>query len=252
MTEEAKKKRKRRDFPVTGKGKSHHGALDANRIAFCEGILAGKALYRSYEEVPGWASYGSDARASASHVSKEPEVQAYLAARRLELMERTNVTPERVIEEMARIAFYDPAELVAMKITKPEDIAELPEHIRRVIVGWKWDKFGNLVLTLADKMNALDKLAKHLGLYQADAPHFAQSPQGLLATVLWRYIISAHVHKGMTVAEAHAYALRNPEEVEDWGKEVGLTGGGPKPKMLTAPDEELVQDAVVIEEGGEL
>jgi hypothetical protein len=250
MAEEEKKKKKW-ERPITGKGRPHFGEMDVNRIAFCEGILAGKPLYRAYEDVPGWSGKGASARSSASAVSTEVEVQAYLAARRLELYQTTDVTPERVIEEMAVVAFFDPAEIIAQKIETPEDIAKLPEHVRRCIVGWKWDKFRNLVLILADKLSALDKLAKHLGLYQADAPHFSQSPAALLATVQWRFVISMHVHRDVSVAEALAYAHRHPEEVEAWGRDVGITGD-PKKKALAPGSDEPMQDAVIVEQGGDL
>jgi len=241
-------KYKKRGRPVASKGRPQGGELDANRLAFCEGILAGKPQYRSYEDVPGWNAEGPNARTNSSAILREPEIQAYLAARRLEISEITGVTAERVIQEMAKVAFFDPAEIVAHEIKTPEDIGKLPEHVRRCIVGWKWDRFNNLVLILADKLSALDKLAKHLGLYQADAPNYTESPAALLATVQWRFVISMHVHKGLPVSEAYAYAMRHPEEVEAWGEEVGIT----KPKDQKALPAPVDENEIVVESGGEL
>lgn len=91
---------------------------------------------------------------------------------------------DRVLEEIAVVAFYDPAELMidgeadddtddAIKIDGrviyglrgPADIKRLPETARRAIVGWGYDRNQNFTVKLADKLRALDQLARHLSLY---------------------------------------------------------------------------------------
>ena len=79
--------------------------------------------------------------------------------------ERTEITADRVLREIACLALYDPSELVQQPCTKPEDIALLPEHVRRAIIGWSWDKAGNFVLKLSPKVPALDQLGRHLKLF---------------------------------------------------------------------------------------
>ena len=147
-----------------GRGRSQDGMLSRERQAFAEGILAGRSPRQAYEE-SGFKARGKDASTNSRGLLRETEVQAYLAARRMELRERTDVTAERVVQEMATIGFLDPAEIVAERLECPEDIAQLPEHVRRAIVGWKYDRQGRFVVELAPKVAALDQLAKCFGLY---------------------------------------------------------------------------------------
>lgn len=91
--------------------------------------------------------------------------------------QRTLINADRVLEEIAALAFWDPASLVEIMvevapgeykfegITEPKHIQLLPEEVRRAIVGWSWDRNENFTLKLADKSRALDMLARHLSLY---------------------------------------------------------------------------------------
>lgn len=123
---------------------------------------------------------------------KKPEVRAAIDSAKDKRSERTEITAERVLKEIAAMAFYDPAEFIAASrelehgedcregegiismdgkryaivgITSPVDIRTLPENVRRAIVGWGWDRNQNFTLKLADKSKALDQLARHLSLY---------------------------------------------------------------------------------------
>jgi phage terminase small subunit len=53
----------------------------------------------------------------------------------------------------------------------PQDIPNLPEEVRRAIVGWGWDKAGNFTLKLADKNAALTNLGRHLGMFTDKVEH---------------------------------------------------------------------------------
>ena len=94
------------------------------------------------------------------------KVSQAVAERQGEISETLEVSQERVIAEFARMAFYDPKAIAGQTIEKPEDIAKLPEDVRRSIVGWSWDRQGNFVLKLADKNAALSNLGRHLGLFK--------------------------------------------------------------------------------------
>lgn len=123
-------------------------------------------------------------------------VQAAMANR----AHRLEISADRVLQELARLAFFDPATLGEAGINGPEDIGKLPEHVRKAIVGWSWDKAGNFTLKLADKISALEKLGRHLKLFterhehtgpnggpieinqvQADADDFTRRVAGLAA-----------------------------------------------------------------------
>ena len=114
------------------------------------------------------------------------EVRAAIDAAKVKRSEKTEITAERVLAEIARMAFYDPADIMReigdedaddegryrysddgkiYGLRGPGDIRSLPENVRRAITGWSWDKAGNFVVKLADKSKALDQLARHLSLY---------------------------------------------------------------------------------------
>lgn len=209
------------------RGKPQDGELCPNRLKLCENILAGDSLRVAYEATD-WEAKGKDAKRNAIGIMKEPEVQAYLAARRLEIIERTGVRAERLVAELAIAAYWDPFDIVTEGVKKPEDIANLPEHVRRCITGWKWDRNGNFVLEFVDKQRAQDMLAKHLGIYQSASTNERDDPAALLKQAFWRYVISLHVHQNITISQAMNEARRDPEAVQQWGEEVG---------MLAAPKE---------------
>ncbi|MEP3276832.1 MAG: terminase small subunit [Stappiaceae bacterium] len=135
-------------------------------------------------EAAGYTA-GASAQRQATRLLSDPDVRAEIARRTQTHAEKLDFSAERVLEEMARMAFYDPGDFAGLVvktdedgeaadpeggvrfegISGPEQIRALPENVRRAITGWKWDGKGNFVLTLADKAKALDQLARHLGLY---------------------------------------------------------------------------------------
>ena len=71
------------------RGKPQDGHLSGERLAFCEGLLAGKSHQVAYEE-SGFRARGKNAATNARQLLHEPETQAYLAARRMELRARAD------------------------------------------------------------------------------------------------------------------------------------------------------------------
>ena len=78
----------------------------------------------------------------------------------------SELTAERVLNELCCLALYDPAEIAKHSVTSPKDICKLPENVRRAIIGWSWDKMGNFVLKLSPKTPNLDLLGRHLALFK--------------------------------------------------------------------------------------
>lgn len=52
------------------------------------------------------------------------------------------------------------------------------------------------------------------------------TPPVSMDSVLMRFVASLHIHRGLTVAEALAYAERHPGEVQKWGRAQGLIQRG--------------------------
>ena len=98
-------------------------------------------------------------------VTENAKVKAAIAAGQQRVAKRLGIKAEDVLREVIRLAMFDPADLIGVK--GPDDIAELPEDVRRAIVGWSWDRQGRFTVKLV-KEGALEMLAKHFGLYEAD------------------------------------------------------------------------------------
>lgn len=142
-------------------------ALAAKRKLFADEYLADPKLNatEAYKRAGYKAKNDNVAAVEASNLLKDPKVAAYIQERMDARQKRTEITQDRVLREIAAGAFFDPGVIGAHKITCPGDIQNLPEEVRRAIVGWSWDKFGNFVIKLASKGQALDQLARHLSLY---------------------------------------------------------------------------------------
>lgn len=136
--------------------------LTAKRERFVEEYLidanATQAAIRA-----GYSEKGATVRGAELLANRK--VAARIAELQDKRSEKTEIDAERVLTELGLIGFLDPAELVeAGGVTGPEDIPKLPEHVRRAIAGWSWDKHGNFVLKIADKLSALEKIGKHVNV----------------------------------------------------------------------------------------
>ena len=78
-------------------------------------------------------------------------------------MKRLDISADRVLQEIACLSFYDPKDFEG--VNSPEDIKNLPEHVRRAIIGWDWNKNGKFVLKISPKTPSLDQLGRHLKLF---------------------------------------------------------------------------------------
>jgi Phage terminase, small subunit len=141
--------------------------LTAKQEAFVKAYLQNgrnaAAAYRTAYD----AAKMSDAavQVEACKLLKHPSVALRVEAVVERAAERTEVTVERTIAELVRMAFYDPADIAGKPISGPKDIASLPEDVRRAIIGWGWDRNGNFTVKLADKRGALDLIGRHLGAW---------------------------------------------------------------------------------------
>ena len=101
-----------------------------------------------------------------------PLVQEYLKKRQADLRERTEITQEKVIEELAAVAFFDITDVV--KITEVDGnavIAHIPtsdltEKQRKAIANIKRGRNG-IEVKAHDKMSALKLLGEHLGIFNS-------------------------------------------------------------------------------------
>lgn len=141
------------------------------------------------------------AAANAVRLLRSANIQAYLAERRKNLQERTEISQDKVLLELAKIAFSNGSDF-AKVVTKPKvrkvwndekqeyedkeeldqfvellDTDELPADKKAAIASIKNTKHGIAVET-CDKVKALELIGRHFGMFteklkivdQADNP----------------------------------------------------------------------------------
>jgi phage terminase small subunit len=139
-------------------------SLTPKQAAFCREYLVD--LNATQAAIRAGYSERTARQAGAENLSK-PDIRREIKRLIEERAERTEITAERVLRELAALALYDPGKLGAAMIKGPEDIEKLPDELRRGVVGWGWDRAGNFVLKLASKTQPLDLLGQHLGLWKS-------------------------------------------------------------------------------------
>jgi phage terminase small subunit len=116
----------------------------------------------------GYSPHRADQQASTLLANRK--VSAYIDKRMAVLSRRTGVTQERIMRELARIAFIDPTNLINM--SEAELLEETSEDDRAVIQSVKVKKIpvddGYITereIKLADKVNALQLLGKRFKMF---------------------------------------------------------------------------------------
>ena len=100
------------------------------------------------------------AAAAATRMLRNVKVSAYIQERMQERQKRTEITQDRVLKELAAIAFAKATDYAEVK-----DTANLDEQQIRAIAGIKEGKFG-IEVKLNNKEQALELLGRHLGMFK--------------------------------------------------------------------------------------
>lgn len=129
------------------------------------------------------------AASAAVRLLRNVKVQAYMKERQKKLQERTEITQDRVLLELAKIGFSNGSDF-AKVVTKPRkrkvwndatqkyeekeveeqfveliNTDELPADKRAAIAAIKEGKYG-IEVTSCDKVKALELIGKHLGMFK--------------------------------------------------------------------------------------
>lgn len=123
------------------------------------------------------AGYKKSGARTASRLLARPVIARAIAAAMAERSRRTGITPERVLDELARIAFVDWRKLASWG---PDDASVLPSRDMSAdetaaIATVTGGKSGRVAVATYDKKRALDVLARILGL-RIDPPKTAGRP----------------------------------------------------------------------------
>lgn len=115
------------------------------------------------------AGYSPDtAQQTGSENLSKPVIRAQIDRAMAERSKRTGVNAERVVQELAKIAFVNAAEVIDPKTATVKEDA-LPEDTA-AIQSVKVKAFGEdgleREIKMADKLKALELLGKHLGMFK--------------------------------------------------------------------------------------
>lgn len=98
---------------------------------------------------------------------QKTSVSKRISELRSEQSKRTGITADKIIAELAAIAFTDRTEIAkvgkngSVRFTPTENLSD---DVKKVISGIKEGKFGTEVSSY-DKVKALELLGKHLGIF---------------------------------------------------------------------------------------
>ena len=115
------------------------------------------------------AGYSPDtAQQTGSENLSKPVIRAQIDRAMAERSKRTGVNAERVVQELAKIAFVNAAEVIDPKTATVKEDA-LPEDtaaIQSVKVKTLGEDGLEREIKMADKLKALELLGKHLGMFK--------------------------------------------------------------------------------------
>lgn len=107
------------------------------------------------------------AAAAATRMLRNVKVAAYIQERMRERQKRTEITQDRVLQELAAIAFAKATDYAEVENGQViiKDTVNLDEQQVKAIAGIKEGKYG-IELKLNGKEKALELLGRHLGMFK--------------------------------------------------------------------------------------
>ena len=142
-------------------------ALTAKQKIFAEEYLVDLNATRAYKAAYPRVKKDESARVNGSRLLTNANVAVYVEKRMQERQKRTEITQDRVLEELAAIAFARATDYAEVRKDRViiKDTADLTEDQIKAIAGIKEGKFG-IELKLNDKEKALELLGRHLGMFK--------------------------------------------------------------------------------------
>ena len=134
---------------------------------FADEYLIDLNATRAYRQAYPSGKKDETAAQAGSRMLRNVKVAEYIAERMQARQERTEITQDRVLEELAAIAFARATDYAEVKDDQVfiKDTAGLSENQIKAIAGIKQGKFG-IEVKLNDKEKALELLGRHLGMFK--------------------------------------------------------------------------------------
>lgn len=98
---------------------------------------------------------------------KKVEIQAALQKAKIDRQKRVEITADRVLEELAAIAFANGTDYATVNrngLVRIIPTSDLSDEQRKAVASIKEGQYGTEVKTF-DKLRALEMLGKHLGMF---------------------------------------------------------------------------------------
>lgn len=144
-------------------------SLTPQQEKFAQGIVSGMSqadAYRSaYPASKAWKDESVHNKASAA--MRLAHVSARVDELRALVVKELVIDKAALLQEAARLTFSDPRGIIHPdgRVKLPN---ELDEATARSVASFKIDEYGRIEYKFWDKNAAMEKLFKHLGLYEKD------------------------------------------------------------------------------------
>ena len=134
---------------------------------FADEYLIDLNATRAYRVAYPSVKKNETAAAAAARMLRNVKVAAYIQERMQERQKRTEITQDRVLQELAAIAFAKADDYAEIKdeCVRIKDTEEVNEQQVRAIAGIEQGKFG-IKVKLNDKEKALELLGRHFGMFK--------------------------------------------------------------------------------------
>ena len=134
---------------------------------FCDEYLIDLNATRAYKTAYPLIKKDETARANGSRLLTYANIKKYIEERMQERQERTEVTQDQVVKELAAIAFAKATDYAEVRDGQViiKNTTDLSDMMVRAIAGIKEGRNG-VEIKLNDKGKALELLGRHLGMFK--------------------------------------------------------------------------------------
>jgi phage terminase small subunit len=150
--------------------------LTAKQKRFVDEYLIDLNATRAYKAAYPSVKNDETAASAAARMLRNVKVEKYINERMKAREKRTEITQDKVLSELAKIAFVSGADFAKVVTKKAQtgkefqqvelaDTDSLPENIKAAISNIKETKYGISVESY-DKVKALELLGRHLGMFK--------------------------------------------------------------------------------------
>ena len=134
---------------------------------FCDEYLIDLNATRAYKAAYPRVKKDTVAATNGGRMLRNAEVAVYISERQQDRQLRTEITQDRVIKELAAVAFVDVTEIASVRqgVVRLQSTDDLTESQRKAIAGIKETQNG-VEIKFNDKLKALELLGRHLGMFK--------------------------------------------------------------------------------------